>query len=177
MGALVAMAGVLSDPDNVRTLALIGPAGLASGPPVLIRRSGGGALTAAIGRYLGRRGLLAHLSHNVADPQAAATLSEMVTDAYRYEGSMYSLFSTLIDFPLSDRRSLYRDVARRDVPTLLLWGEHDQVTPITFLPEARALLGKDTADMVIPESGHMAPFEQPNAVAERIADFISRGIR
>jgi pimeloyl-ACP methyl ester carboxylesterase len=177
MGALVAMAGVLSDPGNVRTLTLIGPAGLSGGPPVLIRRSGGGALTAALGRYLGRRGLLGHLSHNVADPRTATALTEMVTDAYRYEGSMYSLFSTLIDFPLSDRRSLYHEVARQHLPTLLLWGEHDQVTPITSLPEARTLLGKDTADTVIPDSGHMAPFEQPNAVAERIAAFISRGIR
>jgi pimeloyl-ACP methyl ester carboxylesterase len=174
MGALVALASVLSDPSSVRTLTLIGPAGLSNRPPALIRRSGGGALTALLGRYLGRRGLLEHLSHNVSDQRDATALREIVTDAYRYEGSMYSLFSTVIDFPLTDRRSLYRDVARHQLPTLLLWGENDRVTPIASLPEARALLGKDTANTVIPHSGHMAPFEHPAAVSELLADFISR---
>jgi pimeloyl-ACP methyl ester carboxylesterase len=144
LGALVAMASVVSDPGSARTLTLVGPAGLSNRPPALIRRSGGG---------------------------------EMVTDAYRYEGSMYALFSTVIDFPLTDRRSLYRDVARHHVPTLLLWGEHDKVTPIASLPEARALLGADTATAVIPHSGHMAPLEQPAAVAEQLTDFISRTSR
>jgi pimeloyl-ACP methyl ester carboxylesterase len=102
----------------------------------------------------------------VADERDAAALTEMVTDGYCYEGSMYALFSTLIDFPLTDRRSLYRDIAQHQVPTLLLWGENDQVTPITFLPDARALLGKDAANEIIPHSGHMAPLEQPAAVAE-----------
>jgi pimeloyl-ACP methyl ester carboxylesterase len=166
MGAVVAMASVLSDPGSVRTLTLIGPAGLSSRPPALIRRSGGGVLTALIGRYAGRRGLLGHLQHNVADEQDAAVLTEMVTDAYRYEGSMYALFSTVIGFPLIDRRSLYRDVAQHQLPTLLLWGENDQVTPIVSLPEARALLGEHTTSAVIPDSGHMAPLERPAAVAE-----------
>jgi pimeloyl-ACP methyl ester carboxylesterase len=81
---------------------------------------------------------------------------------------MYALFSTVIEFPLTDRRSLYRDVARHQVPTLLLWGESDQVTPIASMPEARALLGYHTACAVIPDSGHMAPLEQPAAVAEQL---------
>jgi pimeloyl-ACP methyl ester carboxylesterase len=174
MGALVAMAGVLSDPASVRTLTLIGPAGLSNRPPALIRRSGGGMLTALLGRYAGRRGLLGHLNNNVADEHDGAALREMVTDAYGYEGSMYSLFSTVIEFPLTDRRSLYSDVARHQVPTLLLWGEDDRVTPISSLPEARALLGKDTASAVIPHSGHMAPLEQPAAVAELLTDCISQ---
>jgi pimeloyl-ACP methyl ester carboxylesterase len=174
MGALVAMASVLSDPSNASTLTLIGPAGLSNRPPALIRRSGGGALTALLGRYLGRRGLLGHLSHNVADERDAAALREMVTEAYGYEGSMYALFSTVIDFPLTDRRSLYRDVASHQVPTLLLWGQHDQVTPIASLPEAGALLGEHTASAVIPDSGHMAPLEQPAAVAELLTRRILR---
>jgi pimeloyl-ACP methyl ester carboxylesterase len=174
MGALVAMAGVLSDPGSVRTLTLIGPAGLSNRPPVLIRRSGGGVFTALLGRYGGRRGLLAHLARNVDDERDAAALREMVTDAYEYEGSMCALFSTVIEFPLIDRRSLYRDVARHQLPTLLLWGENDRVTPIASLPEARALLGEDTASAVIPQSGHMAPLEQPAAVAELLTSRILR---
>jgi pimeloyl-ACP methyl ester carboxylesterase len=174
MGALVALASVLSDPDSASTLTLIGPAGLSNRPPALIRRSGGGVLTALLGRYGGRRGLLGHLAHNVASEHDAVALREMVTDGYRYEGSMYALFSTVIEFPLTDRRSLYRDVARHKVPTLLLWGESDHVTPIASMPEACALLGEHTASVVIPHSGHMAPLEQPAAVAEQLADFISQ---
>ena len=172
MGALVALASVLSDPGSASTLTLIGPAGLSNQPPELIRRSGGGVLTALLGRYAGRRGLLGHLSHNVADARDAAALREMVTEAYGYEGSMYALFSTVIDFPLTDRRSLYREVAGHQVPTLLLWGEKDRVTPIASLSEAGALLGEHTASAVIPRSGHMAPLEQPAAVAELLTRHI-----
>jgi pimeloyl-ACP methyl ester carboxylesterase len=172
MGALVALAGVLSDPDSASTLTLIGPAGLSNRPPALIRRSGGGVLTALLGRYGGRRGLLGHLHNNVADERNAAALREMVTDAYGYEGSMYALFSTVIEFPLTDRRSLYREVAEQQVPTLLLWGEDDRVTPIASLPEARVLLGEHIASAVIPHSGHMAPLEQPAAVAELLTSRI-----
>ncbi len=177
MGALVAMASILDDPGNVRSLTVIGPAGLAGGPPAVIRHSGGGVLTAAIGRNLGRRALLGHLSHNVADSRATAELIEMVSDAYRYEGSMYALFSTLLDFPLSDRRSLYRAVANRQVPTLLLWGGADRITPVGLLPEARALLGEHTVSDVVPEVGHMVALEAPGVVAKLLTSRISAEAR
>ena len=87
---------------------------------VAVEGRGAGAQSAREAPHAERiRGLLGHLAHNVADERDAAALSEMVSDAYRCEGSIYALFSTVIEFPLTDRRSLYRDVARHELPPLL----------------------------------------------------------
>ena len=122
-------------------------------------------------KRFGRRILLGHLSHNVADPALAAPLTAMIADTYRYEGSMYGLFSTLQNFALSNRAALYRGVGERNLPTLLMWGSSDHVTPITGLDTARTLLHPNQIQVLA--CGHMAPWERPAEVADRLTAFIN----
>jgi hypothetical protein len=56
------------------------------------------------------------------------------------------------------------------VPTLLVWGADDQVTPISAIGAACGLL-KPRQCHVIADCGHMAPFERPRDVAGMIAAF------
>ena len=85
---------------------------------------------------------------------------------------MYALFSTLQHFPLSGRAELYRRTGARPIPTMLLWGEDDRVTPIEGLGQVRELLRPDLCH-VITDCGHMAPFERPHEVADRLASFVA----
>jgi pimeloyl-ACP methyl ester carboxylesterase len=94
----------------------------------------------------------------------------MVLNAYRYEGSMYAFFDTLQHLQGSGRTALYRDTGELGVPTLLLWGADDQVTPVNALGAAQALL-KPQQSHVIPDCGHMVPFERPSDVATMIGSF------
>ena len=74
-----------------------------------------------------------HLGHNVRDPGLSGELVAMVRGAYRFEGSLYAFFQTLQDFPLYERQELFRRTGELGLPILLVWGDDDQVTPISHL--------------------------------------------
>ena len=174
MGALIAMHYAGRHPETLTTLSLAGPAGLTRKPalPPWIARSD--MLTRFVARSLGRRMLMKHLGHNVADPRSAAELRAMIEDAFQYEGSVFAVFSTLQNFGLAGRASLYEATGSLQIPTLLLWGRQDRVTPIAQLDEARRLL-RPTRCHVIESCGHMAPLERPQEVADQIAGIALHG--
>lgn len=168
MGALIAME-YLAEARDVTTLTLVGPAGLTGPSPMgwLLKSD---PLASLVGKHLGRRLLAGHMGHNVSDQASASALKEMVLDAFQYEGSMYALISTLQNMPLHGRSELFRSTGDLGVPTLLIWGEDDQVTPIASLEEARTLL-RPRQCHVITQCGHMAPLERPTEVAHLVASF------
>jgi pimeloyl-ACP methyl ester carboxylesterase len=173
MGALVAMAFAEQHLEQAATLTLVGPGGLEAKPPAgagLLRRDRLGAL---LGKYLGNRLLEKHLSHNVRDAAQSAELSAMVRECYEFEGSMYALFATIADFPLTARRDLYERTGHSPVPSLLLWGAEDQVTPITRLDEVRGLLNPLECH-IFQQCGHMASYERPAEVAAKFGSFADR---
>ncbi|WP_439381469.1 alpha/beta fold hydrolase [Amycolatopsis lexingtonensis] len=169
MGALVAMAYANLRPETVATLTIVGPAGLAGRPRAqrLLRND---LLAGFVARRFGRKLLEDHLGHNVRDPGLSARLVAMVRDAYRYEGSLYAFFQTLQRFPLYERQDLFRRTGELGLPVLLIWGDDDQVTPITHLDTVVELL-RPRQTHVITECGHMAPFERPRDVGDLLASF------
>ena len=174
MGALTSMALVREKWFKTRTLTVIGPAGLESRLPLAARLCRWRAGVAQLfGRYMGRRGVLAHLDHNVRSKEHLRMLREMVGDAYRFEGSVYALFSTLESFPMINQQDLYRSTADLNIPTMLIWGGEDNVTPLERLSIAQALL-RPAECHVVPMCGHMVPFERPEEVATLFGAFISR---
>lgn len=176
MGALIAMAFANQSGAAIATLTLIGPAGLAQRvlPPNRLLRSD--RFAGFVAKRFGRRLLKGHLGHNVRDRARSSELSTMVLDAFRCEGSLHGFFDTLQHFPLFGRADLYRRMARLGVPTMVLWGNDDRVTPINQLPEACALL-RPVQHHVIEACGHMAPFELPREVAARVVPFVASHAR
>jgi pimeloyl-ACP methyl ester carboxylesterase len=170
MGALVAMTYASQHPTSISTLTLVGPAGLLRPRTSQALLLGTDRLARFIGKRFGRRWLEDHLGHEIRDPGRAVELGAMVRDAYRYEGSLYALFSTLRRYPLFGRAELFRHTGALGVPTMLIWGDDDHVTPIDRLDEARELLDAQQCH-VIEQCGHMAPFERPHDVADLIAAF------
>lgn len=170
MGALIAMAYANGHAESVSTLTVIGPAGLRRqvlSPDRMLRND---RVAGLVARRFGRRLLENHLRHNVRDPDRAADLAKMIRDAYRYEGSIHALFDTLQHVRLSGRAELYHRTHQRGLPTLLLWGSDDQVTPVDDLPQAQALL-KPLQCHVVDACGHMVPFERPGDVADLVSTF------
>ncbi|MGW7196334.1 alpha/beta fold hydrolase [Streptomyces chryseus] len=172
MGALTALALLRRSHQQTKSLTLIGPAGFTEGdaPPVRLATAPG--VGPFLGKHLGRLLLRAHLSHNVRTPAQVRTLTDMVCDTYRCEGSMYALLATLRDHDMHRQQDLYRQAGLLGTPTLLLWGEEDQVTPISRLPEVEALLNPQRCQAV-PGCGHMVPFESPERTAAEMADFFA----
>ncbi|MFE1959381.1 alpha/beta fold hydrolase [Streptomyces sp. NPDC059479] len=169
MGALTALLLVDREPGRVASLTLLGPAGLGGGPPLPVRLATGRRLGRALGRPLGRRFLRAHLAHNVSTPAQVARLSAMVTDTYRCQGSVHALLSTLAHLPLHGQEEVYRRAGRHGVPTLLIRGRTDQVTPIRELPRVLDLLRPQRHRII--DGGHMVPFEHPGLTVSEITSF------
>ena len=170
MGALIAMAYVGQHVGSAATLTLVGPAGLSRQPVAQKLLLGNDIAAGVIAKRFGRRVLEQHLGHNVADANRAAALAAMIGDASRYEGSIYAFFETLQHFPLFDRAELYRHTGTLHLPTQLIWGREDHVTPISSLGRVRELLQPSQCH-VIDDCGHMAPFERPLVVADQLATF------
>jgi pimeloyl-ACP methyl ester carboxylesterase len=171
MGALVALGYVVNHTAGVASLTLVGPAGLGANNARAQRLLRNDLIAKFVAKRFGRRILLGHLEHNVADPALAAPLTAMIADAYRYEGSMYGFFSTLQNFPLSNRTALFRAAGRREVPTLLMWGANDHVTPISGWDTARDTLRPKQTHVF--DCGHMAPYERPIEAADHLVAFLA----
>lgn len=170
MGALI----TLSLPDDQfkpRTLTIVGPAGLTKETPFAVRLAKAPVLAEVFGRNLARNSILSHVASNVKSAPDAEYLKAMILDALNYEGTMYSLLSTLRSFPLVSQQSLFCKASQSQIPLLLGWGDEDQITPISQFNEAQALLNPDKS-FVLP-CGHMAPLESPNAMCEIVVDFMN----
>jgi pimeloyl-ACP methyl ester carboxylesterase len=73
-------------------------------------------------------------------------------------------------FPIPNRR-LSKRLYRQTAKTLLIWGKSDKFIPPLYAERWQALL-PDAELVTIAEAGHMIPYEQPDAVAEAIANFL-----
>ncbi|TGK36652.1 alpha/beta fold hydrolase [Leptospira andrefontaineae] len=170
MGALIAMEFSKQHASFIKTLTFVGPAGLARpilSPDRILRYD---LLANFLAKHFGTRLLEQHLGHNIRDPKDALILAKMTRDAYRIEGSMFALFSTLQNFRLSNRSDLYRGVKNLGIPIQLIWGKDDLVTPIHLMQEALHLLQPQSFQII--DCGHMVPFERPGQLAEHFNSFI-----
>ena len=75
--------------------------------------------------------------------------------------------------PYFYNHSLRNRLHRITVPSLVIWGEHDHMVPLSHgetyaksMPQAQPL-------RVIPKSGHSVHVEQPELMAEMVSDFLA----
>jgi pimeloyl-ACP methyl ester carboxylesterase len=125
-----------------------------------------------VGKYLLRRNLLRHIADNVRTEEDAARLRSLVLEGFQFEGSMYALLSTLMNFPLAEQDALFDATTASLPPTLLLWGAEDHVTPATAYQRAVELLRPVKAELIA-DCGHMASFERPRAFGELLTAFVA----
>jgi pimeloyl-ACP methyl ester carboxylesterase len=79
--------------------------------------------------------------------------------------------SAAIIWPLGDTR-LARRLPRITAETLLLWGDSDRVIPPAYAKKFAAGIAGKTKVQTIKGAGHMAEFDQPNAVAKAVEAFL-----
>ncbi|GAA0997990.1 alpha/beta fold hydrolase [Subtercola frigoramans] len=71
------------------------------------------------------------------------------------------------------RQSLVAGVRRLDIPTLVVWGDHDHVLPFIHLAAAAEALPKAETH-VFDNTGHMPQIERADEFAVLLHDFLSR---
>ena len=75
-------------------------------------------------------------------------------------------------WPLPDK-GLRKRIHRISAPTLIVWGKEDGLTKPIYAEEFRKLIPGSRLEMVA-NAAHMAPLEQPAAVANLVRDFLKR---
>jgi len=87
--------------------------------------------------------------------------------------------------PIGVKGSLLAMISRTDttsflekiaIPTLIICGEHDKLTPPLIMKEMHNKI-KDSEFVVIPEAGHMSPVENPEEVNKTISKFLENRIK
>lgn len=77
-------------------------------------------------------------------------------------------------FPIPNRR-LSKRLYRITNPTLLLWGAQDRLFPPVYGERFRSLLTSTSAELrVLDGAGHMLPWEQTDAAADAVTEFLTR---
>lgn len=71
------------------------------------------------------------------------------------------------------RAALMEALAKSDIPTLVLWGEHDRILPFSHLEAAVAALPRAESH-VFSETGHMPQIERPDEFAAVVENFLAR---
>jgi pyruvate dehydrogenase E2 component (dihydrolipoamide acetyltransferase) len=160
MGGAVAMAMAAAAPERVRSLVLLGSAGLG-------REINGAYLDGFVGAGT-RNALRPHLAQLFADENLVTR--QLVDAVLKYkrlegvEGALRKLQASL--FPGGAQARLLRDaLASTRAPALVIWGGKDRIIPASHaagLPPAVKV-------EVIPEAGHMVQMEAAGAVNRLLA--------
>jgi pimeloyl-ACP methyl ester carboxylesterase len=158
-GALAADCAALW-PDRIKRLVLIAPLGIfdADEPTADI-----------FAHKPGRIGeLLCHHSDNFA-AMTAAPEGEWVEWQMAQVRALEA--SARLLWPLGDT-GLSRRLQRITAPTLVLAGEHDQILPVSYAGKFAHGISGESRIQTIAGAGHLVDWDEPQAVADVIFDFL-----
>ena len=158
-------------PNDVSSLILICPEGHGIGaPPFMLRL----LLTPGIGDYLadvtGDKLLLGRLNGYSDDPAIVNELRNRIKPSIHIKGFRRSLLSFLRNMPLRDADPVYRRVGERRLPTLIVWGNRDRVTPMALADQVHEAMPH--AELHLLESGHLPQYEHPSAFIPILLNFL-----
>jgi len=77
------------------------------------------------------------------------------------------------DYLACDRFDVMREVEKIDLPTLVLCGNEDEMTPVKYSEFLRSRIKGSTLE-ILPGAGHMVMMESPQVFNEKIGEFISK---
>ena len=169
MGGYVAQAFAVNHPERLRGLLLMDTKAVADTPEMAGKREETALEvldTGDVGKVVDAMIPRLFAAETLAEPERIKALKS-VMEKTSPQG-IASALRTLASRP--DRRDALLNI---QVPTLVLVGAEDSISPPT---EAQAIADAipDSRFAVIPGAGHMAPWENPQAVNEAILDFLDR---
>lgn len=186
-GARPTVEAALRDPSRIQALVLVDAAlGLQTKPakpPFLLRTVLGSnvardvVVSATMTNPMFSRKLLQLLIHNPAN--ATDRQIRMIQDQFKVKGTTHALGGWLERFVLSQDNSAAADRAeysRLGMPTLVVWGAEDSITPLPQGKDLMTLL--PNAEMVVlKNSGHIPLIEDPAGLNHAILDFLKRRVK
>jgi pimeloyl-ACP methyl ester carboxylesterase len=75
------------------------------------------------------------------------------------------------DFLACDQFDLSNEVEKIDLPTLVICGNEDELTPVKYSQFLHSRIEGSRLE-IVPEAGHMVMMEAPEAFNEKVGEFI-----
>lgn len=165
MGGYVAQEIMRREPERVDRLALLDTSALADTPQA-IRRRRGLVAQSRVGTF---RGVTPRLLKDLLHPshQTGPVAETVMAMAVRIGRDAFARQQNAI-IKRIDGRPYLGDIR---VPTLILFGADDRITPVAIAEELHGLIPGSTLQ-IIPDTGHLPPLESPDAVNTALAAWL-----
>lgn len=166
MGGYVAQEIMRRQPERVDRLALLDTSALADTPQA-IRRRRGLVAQSRVGTF---RGVTPRLLKDLVHPrhQTGAVAEIVMAMAVRIGRDAFARQQNAI-IKRIDGRPWLGDIR---VPTLILFGADDRITPIAIAEELHSLIPGSVL-RIIPDTGHLPPLESPDAVNAALEEWLA----
>lgn len=169
LGGMIVTAFTSRHPDRVGRVALFAPAGVGTDLPLTARLAKAPVLGEYLTRVVGTRELRPS-GRDVAHPERHPELDDAYLRTIRFEGSRRAVLETVRNVPFNDYEKGFRYFGDLRKPVLLIWGRQDAVVPFASSARVRELV-RPTSFLIVEDAGHMALYEQPEAVNAALVDF------
>lgn len=184
LGGAVTVLVAAMRPDLIRTLTLVSPAMPSLRPrrgsdvtlPLLLLPGVGRLVQRRLDRLPPERRARAVLELCFGDPSVVPDnrFDEAVAEVVRRRGVPWamdaftaSLRSIARSYAVPGERSLWRQAALVQAPSLVIWGDRDKVVSAALAPRTAATLA-DARLLMLPRIGHVAQMEVPEVVARAV---------
>ncbi|MGH2709955.1 MAG: alpha/beta fold hydrolase [Actinomycetota bacterium] len=177
MGGRVALEVVAQHPHRVNSLILLDPA--AAGLPFPLYARLLGLLPTGVGAIpvpWRKRIVVTAIRQMFARPERLpragylAAADEFIR-IYRRGRARIALLSAMRGLIADDPEAFWQRAREIDVPTLIVWGREDRLVPVG-LGHRLANTIRDSELVVLPDTGHVPQFEQPDETRKLMLDFL-----
>jgi pimeloyl-ACP methyl ester carboxylesterase len=164
LGALIAASYALEHRERVKSVALIAPDGMATRfsfaeklvtAPVL-----GDVLLPAFAEQI----LLARAPRYSTRADVQEFIRQLMLFALRGRYFRKAVLATLRSFPIHEGEAYYERLAQTGIPTRIVFGKNDQITPANTADRLRVMFGENSID-VMEQVGHLPFVEDPKFVS------------
>ena len=158
LGGHVGLVHILSHPEKIKTLTLTGSSGLFEN---------------AMGDSYPKRGDYEYIRAKTAETfyNPAVATKELVDEVFEITNSRIKVIKIIALAKSAIRNNLGEELGQIKVPTLLIWGKNDKVTP-PFVAEDFHKLIPNSELAFIDECGHAPIMEVPAAFNEILEKFL-----
>tara|TARA_Y100001970_G_C14259557_1_gene878696 strand:+ start:3432 stop:4388 length:957 start_codon:yes stop_codon:yes gene_type:complete len=166
-------------PENVRSLNLIAPAGFGMAVTDEIKSW---RTMPIVGDWLWRVFSdkiygIGNMSETKFSDDPLAINEDIFLPKFReqlkYRGFNEALLSTVRNFNLFDVRAMYKELTKKDIPVLAVWGKKDGIVPYHGSKEFKSIFSEGKL-VTIEEGTHDITYRQPSQVGEGILNFICK---